>query len=56
MSRTLAALLDAPELPFRARIGQLEQASGAPAADVRLTAELIQLNQQKLKALGPGHA
>lgn len=52
MSRTLAALLGAPELPFRARIGQLEQASGAPAADVRLTAELIQLNQQKLKALG----
>lgn len=51
MSRILADLLGAAELPFRTRIGQLENASGAPAADVRLTAEIIQLGQAKLRQL-----
>ncbi|MDB5166722.1 MAG: hypothetical protein JWM37_794 [Candidatus Saccharibacteria bacterium] len=52
MSRLLAELLAAPELAFRARLHQLEQASGAPGIDVRLTAHLIQANQHKLKSLG----
>lgn len=51
MSRILAALLGAAELPFRTRIGQLEDASGAPAADVKLTATTIQLSQQKIRQL-----
>jgi len=51
MSRLLAELLGAPELTFRSRLHQLEQASGAPAADVRLTAQIHQANHFKLRAL-----
>lgn len=52
MSRLLAELLQMPELHFRSRLYQLEQAAGCPSSDVRLTSKLIIANRQKLKALG----
>ncbi|PID30962.1 hypothetical protein CR973_00885 [Candidatus Saccharibacteria bacterium] len=52
MSRVLAELLGAHELPFRQQIQQLERAAGLPSADVRLTAHIMQATRDKIGELG----
>jgi hypothetical protein len=52
MSRLISELLSATEPMFSIAVRQLEQASGKPGVDVRLTAEIIGQVQQKTKDLG----
>jgi hypothetical protein len=52
MTRVLAELLHAHEPSFRLGLRQLEQVSGAPAHDIRLSTEVQQIVQDKLLALG----
>lgn len=56
MSRTLSALLKAPEPRFSQDITMLERASGMPSVDVRLQAEVTSLRIGALKdlSLDPG--
>lgn len=52
MTRVLSELLGAKEPEFRLGLRQLERASGAPSADIRLSAELHQAVQTALRELG----
>jgi len=52
MSRLLAELLGAPQPAFTQALHKLEQASGQPSVDVRLTAEMVQKAQAAIKTLG----
>lgn len=52
MSRVLAGLLGANEVPFRQQIQRLEQAAGLPSADIRLSAHVLQATRQKIRELG----
>jgi hypothetical protein len=52
MTRMLSHLLEAQEPDFRLSLQQLERASGHPNADIRLTSELTQHVQAKLRELG----
>ncbi len=52
MTRVLAELLHADEPLFSMALHRLEQASGNPSIDVRLTAEIVGKIQHKLRALG----
>lgn len=52
MSRLISELLGATEPMFSIAVQQLEQASGKPGVDVRLTAEIIGLIQMKTRELG----
>ncbi len=52
MSRLISELLGATEPMFSIAVQQLEQASGKPGVDVRLTAEIIGQIQQKTQSLG----
>ena len=52
MSRILSELLKAEEPLFGLAIKQLEQASGNPSADVRLTAEIVGKVHIKMRSLG----
>lgn len=52
MSRLISELLLATEPMFSIAVKQLEQASGKPGVDVRLTAEIIGQVQQKTRELG----
>jgi hypothetical protein len=52
MSRTLSELLGATEPLFSLAIKQLEEASGNPSADVRLTAEILGHIRLKTEELG----
>ena len=51
MTRVLAELLDAAQPRFGMTIRELERAAGRPSTDIRLTSEVLQRVQQKLKAL-----
>lgn len=56
MTRFLSESLQAPEPHFRHGIEHLERANGRPAADIRLTTEVLQAARLKLHALGlDGH-
>jgi len=52
MSRMLSELLGLPEMALKNGLRELEQASGHPSADVRLTAEVLHTGQSKLRELG----
>lgn len=52
MTRILSELLGAREPDFHLHIAQLERASGAPSADIRLTSDLLQKAQAKIRELG----
>jgi hypothetical protein len=52
MSRLLSELLGAKEPLFGMSLKQLEQASGNPSADVRLTAEIVGVIRLKTEELG----
>lgn len=52
MTQILSQLLGAAEPKFRLGLKQLEQASGGAAEDIRLTAEIIQAAQGRLRRLG----
>lgn len=52
MSRDLGQLLGANEVPFRQQIARLEQAAGAPRADIRLGLQVVQATKQKILELG----
>lgn len=52
MSRLISDLLGATEPMFSIAVRQLEQASGKPGVDVRLTAEIIGLVQLKTREIG----
>lgn len=52
MSRLISELLGATEPMFSIAVKQLEQVSGKPGVDVRLTAEIIGLVQLKTRELG----
>ncbi|HUS26435.1 MAG TPA: hypothetical protein VMY99_03745 [Nevskiaceae bacterium] len=52
MTRYLSQALGAIEPLFSQSIGQLEQTAGAPSADIRLTAEVMQHMRDKIAALG----
>lgn len=52
MTRVLSELLGATEPQFRLGLMQLERASGMPSHDVRLSAEVLQGVQVKLRELG----
>lgn len=52
MSRTISELLGAIEPLFSMAVQQLEQASGNPSADVRLTAEIVGKIRLKTEELG----
>lgn len=52
MSRMLSELLNAKEPLFSMSLKQLEQASGNPGADVRLTAEILGIIRIKTEELG----
>lgn len=52
MTRYLSQSLGATEPAFSQRLEQLEQASGAPSADIRLTAENMQKVRGKIAELG----
>ncbi len=51
MTRILSQLLGAVEPAFHQGLKQLEHASGSPAEDIRLTTEIIQTTQNRLKSL-----
>lgn len=52
MTRVLSELLDAREPSFRLSLNALENSTGRPNADIRLTAEIVQGMQCKLRELG----
>ena len=52
MTRVLSELLGAKEPTFRSSVNRLEQASGHPSSDIRLTSELQQVTFSKLRQLG----
>lgn len=52
MTRVLSQLLGVPELTFRLSLAQLEQSAGRPNHDIRLSTEVLQTVQRKLKELG----
>lgn len=52
MTRYLSSLLGAVEPMFGQSIQQLEQASGRPSADIRLSSEVMRKAKQKVAALG----
>lgn len=52
MTRYLSLALGAQEPIFSQSIRQLEQASGAPSADIRLTADIQNRTRQKIAELG----
>lgn len=52
MSRTISELLGATEPLFSLSLQQLEEASGNPSADVRLTAEIVGKVRLKIEELG----
>ncbi len=52
MTRFLRAALGALEPTFSQSIRQLEQAAGAPSADIRLTTEVVQQVKAKISELG----
>jgi hypothetical protein len=52
MTRILSELLGANEPYFRQGLDKLERASGHSSADVRLTADVVQASQVKLRQLG----
>lgn len=52
MTRLLSELLDAREPTFRLNVRELERASGNPSADIRLSTEILQQVQSKLRELG----
>lgn len=52
MTRLLSDLLCAPQPGFGQRIKQLERACGEPGADIRLSTEIIQRTQNKIRELG----
>jgi hypothetical protein len=52
MSKTISELLGATEPMFSIAIRQLEEASGNPSADVRLTAEIVGKIRLKIQELG----
>ncbi|MGH7241762.1 MAG: hypothetical protein ACREGB_05690 [Candidatus Saccharimonadales bacterium] len=52
MTRTLSDILGTEEHLLRQGLKRLESASGHGSADVRLTAEVLQSSQRKLKQLG----
>lgn len=51
MTRVLSELLGAEQPGFGMTIRQLESATGKPSTDIRLTSEIAQRAQQKLRAL-----
>lgn len=56
MTRILAELLGAAPAAFRDGLHQLERASGHESTDVRLSADVVQVAQRKLRELGlDGH-
>ncbi len=52
MSRMLAELLGVPGAGFRLNLQQLERASGAPGVDIRLSTEVLQETQSKIRGVG----
>ncbi len=52
MTRYLSLALGATEPIFSQSIGQLEQASGRPSADIRLSSEMMRRAQAKIAELG----
>lgn len=52
MTRVLSELLGAREPAFRQGLMNLEAAHGRPSSDIRLTAEVLQAGQAKLRQLG----
>jgi hypothetical protein len=52
MTRLLSNLLGDPQPGFSQRIRQLECASGEPGADIRLSSEIMQRTQSKIRELG----
>lgn len=52
MTRMLSQLLDAEEPAFRLGIRELEQASGGPNSDIRLSADIMQRVNEKIRDLG----
>lgn len=52
MTRFLSRALGAIEPAFSQSIQQLEHAAGAPAADIRLSADIVQRTRAKIVALG----
>ncbi|HUC87682.1 MAG TPA: hypothetical protein VMR95_00855 [Candidatus Binatia bacterium] len=52
MTRLLSDLLGAPQPGFGQRIKQLEQASGEPKADIRLSSDINQRTRVKIQELG----
>lgn len=52
MTRMLSQLLGAQEPEFRLGIRELEQASGAPNSDIRLSTDILQRVNDKIRELG----
>jgi hypothetical protein len=52
MTRALSELLGAREPAFRLGVRQLEEASGRPSADIRLSTEILHACQGKLREFG----
>ncbi|HUD10694.1 MAG TPA: hypothetical protein VMR28_03420 [Candidatus Saccharimonadales bacterium] len=52
MTRMLSELLGAQEPTFRINVRELERASGDPSADIRLSADIDQQVQTKIRELG----
>jgi len=52
MTRMLSQLLGAEEPGFRLGIRELEQANGAPNSDIRLSADILQKVNEKIRDLG----
>lgn len=52
MTRLLAEILEAKQPQFAMTIQDLERLAGHPKHDIRLTAEIIQQTNQKIRALG----
>jgi len=52
MTRLLSDLLSAPQPGFGQKIKQLERSSGEPGADIRLSSEIVQRTQGKIRELG----
>ncbi|QQS18470.1 hypothetical protein IPL68_07900 [Candidatus Saccharibacteria bacterium] len=51
MSRVLAQLLGANQVPFRQQVQRLEQAAGLPSADIRLATHIMEATRQKYVSL-----
>ena len=52
MTRMLSELLSAKEPDFRLMLQQLERANGEPCEDIRLSSEINQKVQSKIRSLG----